>query len=170
MGGVVIADPFGNDAAPVSAAPQTPAPASYVVKLTDVITDCATHSRGATKTAFAARNCVKATRSVATGQVSGRAALFVSSRIEMASAEDAASIKQVLDGSATGNLNDLLREDKTFAGAPDQMPDSGYTSVQSGKVVTVAEAGFIDGGASSNTDAALRAAAAQVAALVSLKA
>ena len=85
----------------------------------------------------------------------------------MASAEAAASVKQVLDGSGTGNLNDLLREGKTFPGAPDKMPASGYASVQTGTVVTVAEAGFVDGGRSSNTDAALRAAAAQVAAMVS---
>ena len=71
------------------------------------------------------------------------------------------------DGSGTGNLNDLLREGKTFPGAPDKMPISGYTSVQIGTVLTVAEAGFVDGGPSSSTDAALRAAAAQVAAIVS---
>ena len=87
----------------------------------------------------------------------------------MASPEAAATVKQVLDGSGTGNLNDLLREGKTFPGAPDKMPISGYASVQTGPVVTVAEAGFIDGGRSSNTDAALRAAAAQVAALVGAK-
>ena len=85
----------------------------------------------------------------------------------MASAEAAASVKQVLDGSGTGNLNDLLREGKTFPGAPDKMPISGYTSVQIGTVLTVAEAGFVDGGPSSSTDAALRSAAAQVAAMVS---
>lgn len=85
----------------------------------------------------------------------------------MPSAEAAASVKQVLDGSGTGNLNDLLREGKTFPGAPHTMPDSGYTSVQVGTVVTVVEAGFIDGGPSSSTNAALRANAAQVADMVS---
>ena len=84
-----------------------------------------------------------------------------------ASAEAAASVKQVLDGDGTGNLTDLLREGRTFPGAPRQMPTSGYVSVQTAKLVTVAEAGFTDGGRSSSTDAALRAAAAQVAALVS---
>ena len=47
------------------------------------------------------------------------------------------------------------------------MPASGYTSVQLGTVVTVVEVGFSDGGPSSSTDAALRAGAAQVAAMVS---
>jgi hypothetical protein len=93
--------------------------------------------------------------------------LFVASRIEMASADAAASVKQVLDGNGTGNVDDLLREGKTFAGAPKKMPRSGYTSVQAGKVVTVAEAGFVDGGRSAGTDPALRAAASQVAAMVS---
>jgi hypothetical protein len=45
------------------------------------------------------------------------------------------------------------------------MPDSGYASVQTGAVIVVAEAGFVHG-PSSNTDPALRAAAAQVATLV----
>jgi len=137
------------------------------VKASDVITDCAGHARGRAKVSFATQRCVKATRSLATGRISGRPALFVVSRIQMASAEAAASVKQVLDGSGTGNLNDLLREGKTFPGAPDKMPSSGYTSVQIGTVLTVAEAGFVDGGPSSSTDAALRAAAAQVAAMVS---
>jgi hypothetical protein len=87
----------------------------------------------------------------------------------MATAETAASLKQVVDGEGTGNLDDLLREGKSFPGAPDKMPASGYTSVQTGKVITVAEAGYVDGGKSSGADPALRAAAAQVAALVNAK-
>jgi outer membrane biosynthesis protein TonB len=142
-------------------------PAGYALKTTDVITDCASHSRGRTQASFKTENCVKATRLLATGQVHGRPVIFVASRIQMASAVAAASAKQVLDGSGTGNLNDLLREGKTFPGAPDKMPISGYASVQLGPVVTVAEAGFVDGGRSSNTDPALRAAAAQVAANLS---
>ena len=146
---------------------QSLAPAGYVLKVSDVISDCASHARGRVKVSFATLPCVKATRSLATGQISGRPALFVVSRIQMVSAEAAASIKQVLDGSETGNLNDLLREGKTFPGAPHQMPISGYTSVQTGTVVTVVEAGFSDGGPSASTDAALRASAAQVASTVS---
>jgi len=146
---------------------KTIAPAGYAMKVTDVITDCAGHARGRTQDSFKTENCVKATRLLATGQVRGRPVVFVASRIQMASAEAAASAKQILDGSGTGNLNDLLREGKTFEGAPAKMPASGYASVQSGPVVTVAEAGFVDGGRSSNTDPALRAAAAQVAATLS---
>ena len=167
-GAVALSNPFGPDALPpTSPTLDASAPAGYSVKVTDVITDCAGHARGRTKDSFATQNCVKATRLLATGQVGGRPVLFVASRVEMASAEAAASVKQVLDGSGTGNLNDLLREGKTFPGAPAQMPTSGYASMQAGKVITVAEAGFIDGGQSSGSDAALRAAAAQVATLVS---
>ena len=168
LGGVALSRSGGSDARKSPAqAVQGPAPSGYAVKLTDVIIDCAKHARGKVKTSFGTLPCVKATRSLATGQISGRPALFVASRIQMPSAEAAASIKQVLDGSGTGNLNDLLREGKTFPGAPKTMPASGYTSVQTGTVVTVVEAGFIDGGPSSSTDAALRASAAQVAATVS---
>jgi hypothetical protein len=177
-GGLALSNPFGSDGVPTAAATpaapatatapavQNAAPTGYAVKVTDVITDCTGHSRGLTRTSFEKQNCVRATRLLATGQVSGRPALYVVSRIQMASAEAAATVKQVLDGSGTGNLNDLLRDGKTFPGAPAKMPSSGYTSVQSGKVVTVAEAGFVDAGRSSSTDPALRAAAAQVAALV----
>jgi hypothetical protein len=143
------------------------APDGYVVKLSDVVTDCAGHARGRVKATFQTLHCVMATRSLATGRMSGRPVLFVVARIQMPSAEATAAIKQVLDGSGTGNLNDLLREGRTFRGAPAKMPASGYTSVQSGAVVTVVEAGFSDGGPSSSTDAALRASAAQVAAMVS---
>ena len=168
LGGVALSQTFGSDArkSPAPTA-QSSAPAGYVLKLSDVISDCASHARGRVKVLFGTLPCVKATRSLATGQISGRPALFVVSRIQMPSAEAAASIKQVLDGSGTGNLNDLLREGKTFPGAPDKMPVSGYTSVQTGNVVTVVEAGYSDGGPSSSTDAALRASAAQVASTAS---
>jgi hypothetical protein len=170
VSGVALSQLLGSDAKPPpSAAVASAAPAGYAVKVTDVITDCASHARGRTKASFGTQPCVKATRSLGTGKVSGRPTLFVVSRIEMASAEAAATVKQVLDGSGTGNLNDLLREGKRFPGAPEKMPSSGYASVQTGKVVTVAEAGFVDGGRTSSTDAALRAAAAQVASLVSAK-
>ena len=142
------------------------APAGYLVKVRDVITDCAGHSRGKAQASFKAENCLKATRTLATGEVNGRPVLFVVSRIEMATGEAAASVKQVLDGSGTGNLNDLLRDGKTYQGAPAKMPISGYASLQAGTVLTVAEAGFIDEGRSSNTDPALRSAAAEVAAML----
>jgi hypothetical protein len=48
------------------------------------------------------------------------------------------------------------------------MPRSGYASVQNGPVILVAETGFVDGGPSLSTNPALRAAAAQVAALATL--
>jgi hypothetical protein len=91
--------------------------------------------------------------------------MFVVSQIEMTSVEAAASVKQVLDATGTGNLNDLLREGRSFRGAPVRMPVSGYASVQTGTVIQVAEAGFLAGRLSLSTNPALRAAAAQVASL-----
>ena len=161
-GGVALSHPSGSAATPPASAVQAVAPAGYVVKVTDAITDCAGHSRGKTQVSFKAENCLKATRLLATGEVGGRPVLFVVSRIQMATGAAAASVKQVLDGNGTGNLNDLLRDGMTYPGAPAKMPISGYASLQTGAVVTVAEAGFVDG-RSSNTDPALRAAAAAVA-------
>lgn len=145
--------------------PATPSTAAqaYTVQATDVITDCAGHSHGGAKRSFEKDNCVKATRALTTGRVNGRPVLFVTSRIQMASVDAAAAIKQVLDANGTGNLNDLLSEGKTFTGAPAKMPSSGYASVQTGSVVVVAEAGFSDGGLSSNTNPTLRAAASKIA-------
>jgi hypothetical protein len=164
VGGFALSRPGSSHASPLSPTGGS-VPAVYAVQVTDVITDCATHSHGTTQSSFRNQNCVKATRFLATGQVTGRPTVFVVSRIQMASAEAAASVKQVLDATGTGNLNDLLREGRTFPGAPSTMPDSGYASVQTGAVIVVAEAGFVHG-PSSNTDPALRAAAAQVATLV----
>lgn len=164
VGGFALSRPDSSNARAISATSNA-APASYTVKVTNVITDCASHSHGRTRSSFKSENCVKATRFLATGQVSGRPVVYVVSRIQMASPDAAASLKQVLDATGTGNLNDLLREGKTFTGAPDTMPDSGYASVQTGSVVVVAEAGFVRG-PSSNTNPALRAAAARVASLV----
>jgi hypothetical protein len=172
--GIALSRPVSSDARPPSQSRSHSqaqsgaglAPSGYAVKLTDVITDCASHSHGKTKSSFEAQNCVKATRSLATGRVRGRPALFVVARIQMASVEAAAAVKQVLDATGTGNLNDLLREGKSFPGAPETMPRSGYASVQTGSVIRVAETGFVDGGPSLTSNPALRAAAAQVASLV----
>ncbi len=168
VGGFALSRTGSSNATPTSAAASGAAPAVYAVQVTDVITDCASHSHGQTKNSFQNENCVKATRFLATGQVSGRPTIYVVSRIQMASAQAAASVKQVLDATGTGNLNDLLREGKTFPGAPNTMPDSGYASVQTDTVVVVAEAGFVHG-PSSYTNPALRAAAARVAALVTAR-
>jgi hypothetical protein len=167
VGALALSRPFSSEAEPTSPVPTASAPAGYAMKVTDVITDCASHSHGRTKTSFQANDCVKATRSLASGRVSGRPVLFVVARIQMASAEEAASVKQVLDATGTGNLNDLLREGKSFPGAPNKMPSSGYASVQTAEFVQVAEAGFADAGPSSSSDPALRAAAAKVAGMVS---
>ena len=168
VGGFALSRTGSSNATPTSPAASGAAPAVYAVQVTDVITDCASHSHGQTKNSFQNENCVKATRFLATGQVSGRPTIYVVSRIQMASAQAAASVKQVLDATGTGNLNDLLREGKTFPGAPNTMPDSGYASVQTDTVVVVAEAGFVHG-PSSYTNPALRAAAARVAALVTAR-
>jgi len=166
-GGVALSHPSGSAATPPAAAVQTVAPNAYVVQVTNAITDCAGHSHGKAQVSFKAENCLKATRLLATGEVGGRPVLFVVSRIQMPTSEAAASIKRILDANGTGNLNDLLREGKTYPGAPVTMPISGYASLQTGTVVTVAEAGFVDSGRSSNTDPALRSAAAEVATRVS---
>ncbi len=169
-GFAVLANSFGSNApSPAAAILKNAAPTDFAVKVTDVITDCAGHSRGKAKTSFMAANCLKATRLLATGEVGGRPVLYVVSRIEMATSDAAASVKQVLDGNGTGNLNDLLREGKTYPGAPHEMPISGYASVQNGPMVTVAEAGFVDDGRSSSDDPALRSAAAKVAAIAPAK-
>ena len=169
-GGVALSHPSDSATTPPASAVQAVAPGGYVVQVTDSITDCAGHSRGKAQVSFKAKNCVRATRLLATGEVGGRPVLFVVSRIQMTTGEAAASVKQVLDGNGTGNLNDLLRDGMTYPGAPAKMPISGYASLQTGTVVTVAEAGFIDNGRSSNTDPALRAAAAAVATKVSTQA
>ncbi|HET7660405.1 MAG TPA: hypothetical protein VFK66_08450 [Oryzihumus sp.] len=152
----------GNAAAGSSAGAGQAAPAGFQVRLSDTVTDCAAHSRGKVKETFRHVPCVKVTRSVGTGTVNGRKVLFVVSRIEMSSSDDAARIKAVLDGDGTGNVNDLLREGKRFAGGPRRMPPSGYASAQADEIVGVAEAGYLDG-SSSDSDPALRDAAAKVA-------
>ena len=159
--------PAAAAAAPAPApAPAPAAPAGYAVQKTDEITDCERHAHGRIKTTFRRQNCVTATRTLGSGRVDGRPVLFVTARIEMETDAAATSIRRVLDGTGTGNLNDLLREGKTFPGAPGKMPGSGYASARTDAVVLVAEAGFSDGGPSSNDDPALREAAAKVAAML----
>ena len=83
VGGFALSRPGSSHASPPSPTGRS-APAVYAVQVSDVITDCATHSHGTTQGSFRNQNCVKATRFLATGQVTGRPTVFVVSRIQMA--------------------------------------------------------------------------------------
>lgn len=160
---LVVAGGGEPPAAKPKASATVSVPGGYTVRASDTVTDCRANSRGKVQQAFADTPCRSAERYLATGVVAGRPVLYVVSRIRMPSASDAAAIKVVIDGTGTGNVNDLLREGVTYPGAPERMPRSGYASLQDGEVLVVAEAGFTDGGSTSNTDPRLRAAAAAAA-------
>lgn len=160
---LVAAGPGEPPAAKPKPSATASVPGGYTVKASDTVTDCRANSRGKVQQAFSETPCRHAERYLATGVVDGRPVLYVVSRTTLRSASDAAAIRVVIDGTGTGNINDLLRDGVTYPGAPTKMPRSGYASLQDGAVLVVAEAGFTDGGASSNTDPRLRAAAAAAA-------
>ena len=49
------------------------------------------------------------------------------------------ALKALVDSSGTGNVADLLREGRGFAGAPPSLGNAGYGSAQQGESVVIAE-------------------------------
>jgi hypothetical protein len=140
-------------------------PAGYTAKAADTQADCAAHSYGQVATFLATTRCVRVQRQLLTSTVDARPVVFAVREVTMSSAADAASLKTLVDGTGTGNVDDLLRDGATYPGGPTALPSANdYASSISGAKVRIVEAGFTDG-AQPGDSTALQSAAAALAAV-----
>jgi hypothetical protein len=139
-----------------------PLPAGWVEQARDTQTDCAGHAYGQVQTFLKTNACTQVDRLLATFVSSGRPVVVAANVIRFPTAQLAAQYLALVNADGTGNISDLLREGHTYPGGPPKLPTAAFASRADNTAVHVAEAAYATG-ASSATDATLKAAATQVA-------
>lgn len=138
-------------------------PDGWVREAADDQTNCSAHSYGQVQTFFATTPCSSVHRTLATTNQGGRMVVIASNVVTFDTPAQAKKYLTLVNSDGTGNINDLLREGVTFAGAPARLPTAAFASRQEGVRVWVAEAGYVSGTSNEN-DPALKALAAQAVA------
>jgi hypothetical protein len=140
-----------------------PVPAGFVQRAADDQADCAAHSYGQIRSFFARTPCLSVHRVLSTTERNRRTVVVASYGVRFASAAGAAQYNTLVARDGTGNISDLLREGRTFAGGPARLPTAAFASRQAGASVFVAEAAYAQG-ASDSSDAVLLDVARQAVA------
>lgn len=108
-------------------------------RLTDDASDCAAHSYGQVQQFFRQHRCTKLHRAQFEVRDSkGDVALVPVAWVEMPTEAAAHSLKQLLDGSGTGNITELSREGGKYQTV--RYTGAAYASRQNGTVVVNAQA------------------------------
>ncbi len=100
---------------------------------------CEGHAYGLAVQFLREHPCVQLDRALWSGDVGGSAMVASVAVVRMGDAASAAAFKALVDSSGTGNVADLLREGRGFAGAPASLGNAGYGSAQVGESVVIAE-------------------------------
>lgn len=164
----------GRPAAPLATAAPSPVPApvpgpatgarvpvggvTYTMQVGTVATSCTDHSYGRVAGFFAAQNCLGLSRALWSADVGGKPAVVSLSRVLMPDPAAAQALRRLADSDGTGNVNDLLREGVSYAGAPRSLSHAQYASAQDGATVTIVETSWA--GAAPGSPAQLSALAA----------
>ena len=69
------------------------------------------------------------------------------SRVRLADAAAARSLRSLTDANGSGNVSDLLREGVRYTGSPAELSGAEYASAVSGSTVTIVESAWVDGDA-----------------------
>ena len=100
---------------------------------------CEGHAYGLAVQFLREHPCVQLDRALWSGDVGGSAMVASVAVVRMGDAASATAFKALVDSSGTGNVADLLREGRGFAGAPASLGNAGYGSAQVGESVVIAE-------------------------------
>ena len=120
---------------------------SYTAQVVDRVDSCQDHAYGRVAEFLAATNCTGLSRALWATQVDGKAVVVSVSRVQMPDTAAARSLQDLADTTGTGNVNDLLREGKGYAGGPRELAGAEYASAVSGPVVTIVESSWVEPGA-----------------------
>ena len=66
------------------------------------------------------------------------------SRVRLADAAAARSLRSLTDANGSGNVSDLLREGVRYTGSPAELSGAEYASAVSGTTVTIVESAWVD--------------------------
>jgi len=120
---------------------------TYSARAVDRVDTCRDHAYGRVAEFLAATDCTGLSRALWTTDVDGRAVVVSVSRVQMPDTAAARKLQALADTTGTGNVNDLLREGKGYAGGPAELAGAEYASAVSGPVVTIVESSWAQPGA-----------------------
>jgi hypothetical protein len=112
---------------------------SWTQQVVTTESTCEGHAYGLAVQFLREHPCVQLDRTLWSGDVGGSAMVASVAVVRMSDAASAAALKALVDSSGTGNVADLLREGRGFAGAPPSLGNAGYGSAQQGESVVIAE-------------------------------
>ena len=126
----------------------------YTVETVQVDDTCVGHAYGETATFFETTNCTGLSRALYSAQLDGGAVVVSVARVRMPDTATARDLRALTDRNGSGNVNDLLREGITYAGAPAELASAEYASAVSGPTVTIVESAWVDpaGGSAADID------------------
>jgi hypothetical protein len=128
---------------------------AFTVEAVQVDDTCVGHAYGETETFFATTNCTGLSRALYSAQIDGGAVVVSVARVRMPDTATARDLRALTDRNGSGNVNDLLREGVSYAGAPAELASAEYASAVSGPAVTIVESAWVDpasGGSAADVD------------------
>ncbi|WP_106848135.1 hypothetical protein [Blastococcus sp. Marseille-P5729] len=153
----------GSESDPSEPGPQEAGGYTFQQTAADQVQDCASHAFGQAGDFLAEHACTSMERAIYLTTVDGKQVVISLAEVQMPDAGSAAELKALLDTEGTGNVNDLLRENKAPEGSPPKevLGDSEYASSVDGEQVRIVLAAYADGAApTAKVDAAADAALA----------
>jgi hypothetical protein len=126
---------------------------TYTARVVDRVDTCRDHAYGRVAEFLAATDCTGLSRALWTTETDGRAVVVSVSRVQMPDTAAARRLQALADTTGTGNVNDLLREGKGYAGGPAELAGAEYASAVSGPVVTIVESSWAQRGDAATVDA-----------------
>ncbi|GAA4026718.1 hypothetical protein GCM10022247_59480 [Allokutzneria multivorans] len=127
----------------VATLPADPPQLVYEEHATVADKDCAAHAYDDTQQFLRKTPCERMLRLLfATKAKDGSPVVVSLALVTMPTVNDATALEQLTKSDKTGNVNDLIRENRNVPGGPAQFKDAGYASSVEGTTVLIAESDF----------------------------
>jgi hypothetical protein len=137
---------------------------AFTVEAVAVDHTCADHSYGQVGRSLQSTDCTGLSRALYSAQLNAGKIVVSVIRVRMPDTVTARKLKALAEVNGTGNVNNLLREGVTYAGAPTQLVNEEYDSAVAGTTVTIVEDSWVDP-AAAGSSAVLDATATSALAL-----
>jgi hypothetical protein len=116
----------------------------FTLEAVDSEKTCVGHAYGDTAAFFADTDCTGLSRALYSTDVAGAPVVVAVSRVRMADAASARSLRSLTDRNGSGNVSDLLREGVRYTGSPSELSSAEYASAVSGTTVTIVESAWVN--------------------------
>ena len=134
----------GGDSGPDPSATRTVDGITFTRQVVTSDLSCEGHAYGQAASFLRERGCLHLDRSLWSANAEGRDVVVAVATVQMPDTNTAGAFRSLVDSNGTGNVSDLLREQRGYPGAPPLLTGQGYASAQLGDRVVVAEADGID--------------------------